>query len=153
CGDDGLGHRGDAEEGVTPHRRGVCERLRADHIHMHLAPPADQCDQTGHVTALDIAGHDIVHAREPRPGQSAGAHRLFPPFHLTHMVLLVSGSTCLAPCGPQMVPSRVPINDTMTFLMLFFSSLSCWFLPFKYRQDIAGGVFKPRDLGTTAAEN
>src|SRR5207245_11509628 len=95
---------------------------------MHLAPPADQRDETGHFTALDIAGHDIVHAAEPRPGQSTGAHRLFPPFRLIGMVLLVSGSTCLAPFGPQMLPSRVPMSDTMTFLMFFFSSFRLAYL-------------------------
>jgi hypothetical protein len=42
------------------------------------------------------------------------------------MVLLVIVSTCLAPFGPEMVPSRVTISDTVTFLMLLFSFLSCW---------------------------
>src|SRR2546421_8543715 len=65
------------------------DRLRPDHINMHLAPPADQRDETRHFAALDIAGHDLVHAAEPRPGQSSGAHYLFPPFCLICMVLLV----------------------------------------------------------------
>ena len=33
------------------------------------------------------------------------------------MVLLVIGSTYLAPFGPEMVASRVTMSDTMTFLM------------------------------------
>ncbi len=93
---------------------------------MHLAPPADQRDETRHVAALDIASHDVVHAAEPRPGQSSSAHRLFPPFRLIGMVLLVIGSTYLAPFGPEMVASRVTMSDIMTFLMLFFSSFYCW---------------------------
>jgi hypothetical protein len=34
--------------------------LHADRIDMHFAPPADQRDDTGHLTALNIAGHDDV---------------------------------------------------------------------------------------------
>ena len=87
--DDWLGHRGNAEDGVAPHWGAITDRLRPHHINMHLAPPADQRDETRHFTALDIAGHDLVHAAEPRPGQSCGAHYLFPPFCLIGMVLLV----------------------------------------------------------------
>ena len=56
--------------------------LHADRIDMHLAPPADQRDETGHCAALDMAGHDVVHAAEPGLGQSSGAHRLFPSSRL-----------------------------------------------------------------------
>src|SRR5438046_2474022 len=53
--------------------------LGADRIDMHLAPPADQRDDTGPFAVLDMAGHDVVHAAEPRLGQSSDAHHLFPP--------------------------------------------------------------------------
>jgi hypothetical protein len=42
----------------------AADRLHANRIGMHLAPPADQCHDTGHLAALDIAGHDLVHAVE-----------------------------------------------------------------------------------------
>src|SRR5437879_13492800 len=85
---------------------------------MHLAAPTDQRDEARHFAALDIAGHDLVHAAEPRLGQSCGAHGLFPPFCLICIVLLVIGSTCISPFAEHMLPSSVPIMDTMTFLML-----------------------------------
>src|SRR5712692_3501032 len=66
---------------------------------MHLAPSADESNDTRHFTALDIAGHDIVHAAEPRLGQSSSVHRLFPPFRFICIVLLVIGSTSIAPFG------------------------------------------------------
>jgi hypothetical protein len=47
---------------------------------MHLAAPAEQRDDPGHVAALDIAGHDVVHAAEPRLGQPSGAHLTGPVF-------------------------------------------------------------------------
>ena len=52
----------------------AADRLSADRVDVHLAPPADQRDEAGHLAALDVAGHDVVHAAEPRPGQSPGAH-------------------------------------------------------------------------------
>jgi len=33
----------------------------ADCMGMHLAPPADQCDGTGHLAAFGMAGHDVLH--------------------------------------------------------------------------------------------
>ena len=36
-------------------------------------------DDAGHDAALYVAGHDVVHAAEPRRRQSSGTHRLFPP--------------------------------------------------------------------------
>ncbi len=77
-----LGHRGDAEDRVATHRVAAADRLEADRIDMRLAAPADQRDDARHVAALDIAGHDLVHAAEPRLGQSSGARRLIPPFRL-----------------------------------------------------------------------
>src|SRR6266545_6909511 len=47
-------------------------------IDMPLAPPADQRDEARHLAALDMAGHDLVHAAEPRLRQTSGAH-LIPP--------------------------------------------------------------------------
>jgi hypothetical protein len=78
CGRDRLGHRGNAEDRVPPHRAAP-ERLLADRIDVDLAAPADERDETGELAARNIAGHDIVHAAKPRPGQSSGAHRLLPP--------------------------------------------------------------------------
>jgi hypothetical protein len=78
---DRLGHGGDAEDGVAPHRL-TADRLSPDHVDVHLAPPADQRDETGHFAAFDIAGHDLMHAAEPRLGQSPTAHRLLPPSYL-----------------------------------------------------------------------
>ena len=55
----------------------AADRLRAHRIDMHLAPPADRRDDTGHFAVLDMAGHDVAYAAELRLGQSADAHRLF----------------------------------------------------------------------------
>src|SRR3954466_6263516 len=85
---------------------------------MYLAPATDPRDGTRAFAARDIAGHDIVHAAEPRLGQSCSAHGLFPPFCLIGMVLLVIDNTGIAPFVEQMLPSSVPIMDTMTFLIL-----------------------------------
>jgi hypothetical protein len=74
-GRDRLGHRGDAKDRVAPDRVAAAERLHADRIDVHLAAPAEQIDDAGHGAALDMAGHDVVHAAEPRRGQSSGAHR------------------------------------------------------------------------------
>jgi hypothetical protein len=76
-------HRGDTADRVAPDRPvpdrfGAAGRLHADRIDMHLAAPADQRDETGHA-ALDMAGHDVVHAAEPRLGKPSGAHGVFPP--------------------------------------------------------------------------
>ena len=38
-----------------------------------------QVTRPGSVLALDMAGHDLVHALEPRLGQSSAVHGLFPP--------------------------------------------------------------------------
>ncbi len=75
-GRDRLGHRADADDRVAPHRVAAADRLHADRIDMHLAPPADQRDDTGHFAALHIAGHDVMHAAEPRLGQFTVAHLL-----------------------------------------------------------------------------
>src|SRR5438132_5492792 len=53
------------EDGVT-----VGRDLGATGIDVHLAAPADQRDDAGHVAALDIAGHHVVHATEPRLRQA-----------------------------------------------------------------------------------
>jgi hypothetical protein len=84
----------------------LTEGLRPDHINMHLAPPADECDQTWHLSALDIAGHNIVHARKPRLGQSYGARRLFPPFCFIGMVVLGSSCTSFSPGALHLFFSR-----------------------------------------------
>jgi hypothetical protein len=42
----------------------------AERVDVRRAAPADQRDQTGHVAALDVRGHDIVHALEPGFGKS-----------------------------------------------------------------------------------
>jgi hypothetical protein len=78
-GRDRLGHRGDAEDRATPHRVTAANRLRADCIDVGFGAPADQRDDTGHVAALDVAGHNVVHAGEPRRGKSSYAHQLLPP--------------------------------------------------------------------------
>jgi hypothetical protein len=41
--------------------------------------PADGGDDAGHFAALDMAGHDVVHAAKPRLGKPSGPHRVFPP--------------------------------------------------------------------------
>jgi hypothetical protein len=68
----------------------ITDRLSANRIDMHLAPSADQRDQAGHLAPLDIAGHDVVHTGEPRPGQSRDAHCLIPPFCLICVGLLLT---------------------------------------------------------------
>ena len=64
---------------VAPHRLVAVERRRADDIDVRLTAPAEQRDETGDVPALDMAGHHVVHALEPRLGQSSTAMLLFPP--------------------------------------------------------------------------
>ena len=81
-GRDRLGHRGDAEDGVPPHRVAAADRLRADRIDARLAAPAGERDDTGRVAALDVPGHDAAHPVEPRPGESPAAHRLLSPDRL-----------------------------------------------------------------------
>ena len=73
-GDDRLGHRGDADDRVARDRRAAAYRLRADRVDMGVAAPAHGGDDAGHLAALDIARHDIVHLREARRGQSRRAH-------------------------------------------------------------------------------
>jgi hypothetical protein len=73
-GGDRLGHRGDAEERVAPHRLAASGRLQADRIDMHRAPPAHRHDDARHLAALDVTRHDLVHPAEPCSGQSAAAH-------------------------------------------------------------------------------
>jgi hypothetical protein len=41
---------------------------------MHLAAPGDPRDDAGHLAALDMAGHDVVQAAEPPPGQRPGGY-------------------------------------------------------------------------------
>src|SRR5256885_12568730 len=61
-----------------------------------------------------------------------------------------------------MRPSRALDNPAVLIACSLLSNSSIWrcwslaahaFLPFKHRQYIAGRVFKPRDLRTSAAEN
>ncbi|HEY7418482.1 MAG TPA: hypothetical protein VH593_25100, partial [Ktedonobacteraceae bacterium] len=73
------------------HRGAIAYRLHTYRIDIHLAPPTDQRDQTGHVAALDITGHEVVHTGEPHFRQSSNAHCLFPPFYLTSITLLTIG--------------------------------------------------------------
>src|SRR5438094_401564 len=61
--------------GSSSRSRHSSHRLRADRIDLHLAAPAHQHDDPGHVATLDIAGHDVVHAAEPRPGPPSAPHR------------------------------------------------------------------------------
>jgi hypothetical protein len=65
------------EDRVAPDRVAPVDRLHADRIDMDLAPPADQGNDPGYpagaaglgaVVTLDIAGHDVVDAAEPRFG-------------------------------------------------------------------------------------
>ena len=72
-GRDRLGHRGDAEDRVAAHRLAAAERLRADRVDVHLAAAADQRDEPRHAAALDVAGHDVVHAAQPRSESAAPA--------------------------------------------------------------------------------
>jgi hypothetical protein len=60
---------------------------------MHLAPPADQRHDTGHLAALDMAGHYVMDAAEPRLGQSSGDHRLFPPSRLIRLSAISPSSS------------------------------------------------------------
>jgi hypothetical protein len=66
CGHDRFGHRGDAEDGVAPHRVAAAERLGADRVDLNLAPPAEERDHAGHNAAAYVAGHHVAHAPEPR---------------------------------------------------------------------------------------
>jgi hypothetical protein len=43
---------------------------------VHLAAPADERDEPGHVPGLDVAGHDVAHAGEPPARESCAAHVL-----------------------------------------------------------------------------
>lgn len=78
-GHDRLGQRGDAEDGVAPHRIAAADRFHADGIDMDLAAPAEQRDETRHLAARHMAEHDLAHVGEPRLGQSCGDHRWSPP--------------------------------------------------------------------------
>ena len=71
CRGDRLGHRGDAEDRIAPHRVAAGDDLHADRIDMHFAAPAHHGDDAGCCAALDTLGQDVVHALEPRPGQAA----------------------------------------------------------------------------------
>ena len=52
---------------IVSRRIGVAglDGQRADRLDVHLAAPADQRDEAGHLAALDVAGHHVVHAAEP----------------------------------------------------------------------------------------
>jgi hypothetical protein len=73
------GQGGDAEDRVAPHRVASADRLHADRIDMCFAAPTDQRDEARHITALDMTGHDVVHALEPRPGQPSDPDHQLPP--------------------------------------------------------------------------
>jgi hypothetical protein len=64
-GRDRLGHRGDAEDRVAPHRLAAVGPP-ADRLDVHLVPPAHQRDEPGDVAALHVGGHDVPHPPEPR---------------------------------------------------------------------------------------
>ena len=65
-GRDRLADRRDAKNRIAAHRVLAAQGLHANRINMHLAAPADQRDQSGNVAVLDMAGHHVVHAVEPR---------------------------------------------------------------------------------------
>ena len=69
---DRLGHRGDAEDGVAPHRGVALERLPADRLDMGLAAPAHQRHQAGHGAARDVGGESMVQARRSHLAHGAG---------------------------------------------------------------------------------
>jgi len=62
---DGLGDRGDAEDGVAPHGRRIVERQRAELLHVDVVIAADERDEPGHLLAFDVAGQDSAHPLEP----------------------------------------------------------------------------------------
>jgi hypothetical protein len=78
-GRDRLGQRRDAKDRVAPDRVAAADHLHADRIDVHFAPPTYQHDDTAHLSALDIARHDVAHAVEPRLGQCSGAHQVSIP--------------------------------------------------------------------------
>jgi len=78
-GSDRFRDRSDAEDRVAPHRVLAAERLDADRIDVRLAAPADERDEAWHPAALDVTGHGLAHAGEPRFGQSGRARGLAPP--------------------------------------------------------------------------
>jgi len=63
-----------AEVVLFHHRIAVAERPGADRVDMNLATPDDQRDHAGHNDAVYVAGHDVLHALDPDPGQSSCAH-------------------------------------------------------------------------------
>jgi hypothetical protein len=77
-GDDGLRHRADAEDAVAADLHGqratVAHRQRPQRVGVDLATAADQRDQPRHIAAVDVAGHHVVHALQPRLGQGPGHH-------------------------------------------------------------------------------
>jgi len=58
----------EAEDRVAPDRVAAAERFRPDGVDMHLALAADQRDDAWHFTVLDVGGHDVAQAAEPRLG-------------------------------------------------------------------------------------
>jgi hypothetical protein len=65
-GGDRLGHRADPEDGVPGHGLVAVDGPAADALDVRLAAPADHRDQAGPGSTLDVSGHDVVHAGEPR---------------------------------------------------------------------------------------
>jgi hypothetical protein len=62
---DGLGERGDAKDGVAPHRRGLPERDRAHRLHVHVVVATDECHEPGQLPALDVSRQHPMHSFEP----------------------------------------------------------------------------------------
>jgi hypothetical protein len=77
-GHDRLCHRRDTKDRVAPHWIATVEHCVADDVDVRLAPPADQRDETGKISALHVTGHGLVHALEPCFGKCSLAHRLQP---------------------------------------------------------------------------
>ena len=76
---DRLGHRGEPEDRVPPHRHIAAEGHRADRLHVLPAAVVDERDEAREHAAVDVASQGRVHAVQPRwekPPRSIAGRRV-----------------------------------------------------------------------------
>ena len=64
-GEDRLGHRRDAKDGVAPHGLVAAERHRADRVDVHLVTLGHEGHHPRHLTSRDASSHRLMQALEP----------------------------------------------------------------------------------------
>jgi hypothetical protein len=72
---DRFGHGGNAEDCVALDGIVFAQFFYANCVHVHLAALADERDETGYFSAVDVARHDAVHAGQPLGGHTCRRRR------------------------------------------------------------------------------